>query len=109
MISYRRIIALAGSVLFLACNRAQDPVPPSSGLSREEFIELFVALRNAQDSARSAAQFDSMKTKIFDRAGASPESLTRFAAEHGAQVRFMSEVWDSIRSRLDYAVGVTTR
>ncbi len=98
---------LIGVLLLAGCGGADGPTG-SGGLLREQFIELYVALRNAQQTARSDIEFETMKNQIFERAGVSPESLTRFAAEHGGQITYMATIWDSIKVRLDLASGVTS-
>ena len=98
------LIGLLLGGLLSGCRASQGPAD-SSGLSRQQFIELYVALRNAQLTSPSPAQFESMKQEIFKRAGVSPESMARFAAEHGSEVSYMATIWDSIKVRLDGASG----
>ncbi|MGH7472259.1 MAG: hypothetical protein ACRENP_30275 [Longimicrobiales bacterium] len=97
-----------GAFLAAGCSE-RNPQSNVSGLSRDQFIELIVSLRNAQDSAKTPAEFETLKQQIFARAGASPESLSQFAAQHTGQVAYMAQVWDSIRTRLDNASGVNPR
>src|SRR5262245_59474920 len=69
-----RCIFFAGVVVLAlsACESTRTPTS-SSGLTREQFIELFVALRNAQNTARSTAELETMRRAIFTRAGVTPE------------------------------------
>jgi hypothetical protein len=102
------LVYLAGLLLIAGCNSAEPPTA-TQRLSRAQFIELYVSLRNAQDSARTSAEFDALKQQILERAGATSESLSQFAIEHTGQIAFMAEVWDSIRTRLDNAALGTPR
>jgi hypothetical protein len=95
---------LLGGLVLTAC-RANEGPGPSGGISREQFIELYVALRNAQLNAKTPAEFESTKQQIFARAGVPPESLSRFAAEHGGEITYMATIWDSIKVRLDVELG----
>jgi len=100
------ISVVLGGLLISGCRAAEGP-GNASGLSREQFIELYVALRNAQQRAHSPAELESMQQQIFARAGVPPECMARFAAEHGSQISYMATVWDSIKVRLDLASGAT--
>ena len=91
------------SALFLsACRQAVSPAD-TSGITRQQFIETYVALYAARDTSRSAVEFEAQKRQIFARTRVTQESLTRFAAEHGGDVAYMAAVWDSVKTRLDLA------
>jgi hypothetical protein len=108
MIVWRFVFPGLAPLVFAACQATQTPTT-SSGLSREQFVDLYLELRNAQNTARSMAELETMRNAIFTRAGASPDQMTRFVAEHGDEIKFMSTVWDSIKNRLDLASGLTPR
>jgi hypothetical protein len=109
VMSVRRIVPIVLCVLLLGACEATQPATSSNGLTSQQFVELYVALRNAQNTARSTAELETMRRAIFDRAGVSPERMTQFVTEHGNEIEFMAAVWDSIKSRLDLASGLTPR
>lgn len=69
-------------------------------ISRETFVNVYVELRQAQDVATSAEQFDAMKREILERYGIDEDALFRFVAAHGHDIEFMAEVWDTLLARL---------
>jgi hypothetical protein len=93
-------IALIALLAAVGCSRGGGS-RPSSGLSDLEFIELYVALRAAQDSATTPEQFEQLKKKILEEAQATPESMLHFVSEHRSNISRMAAVWDSIRIRLE--------
>jgi hypothetical protein len=102
MILISRKHLVVSALLLTACRQAVSPAD-SSGITQRQFIETYVALYAARDTARSAVEFDAQKRQIFARTRVTQESLTRFAAEHGGDVAYMAAVWDSIKTRLDHA------
>ena len=83
----------------LACAE-KPPAPAPSGLTTEQFIDLFVALRDAQSKAPTPDAFEQMKAAAFARSGARAENLERFVKEHSGDPGFMASVWDSVQSRI---------
>ncbi len=81
-----------------ACSR---PAAPADGLSREQFVELFVSLRNAKKSARSPTEFEEKKRQLFAKAQLTEAQFKGFADAHSEDVSFMAAVWDSVQHRLD--------
>ena len=77
-----------------------------SGLTDREFIELYVALRDAQNRATSPEEFEQLEQMIFQEAGAKSESMLQFVHEHRTDIARMAAVWDSIRIRIDQAPAV---
>jgi O-methyltransferase involved in polyketide biosynthesis len=88
------------AVVLPACDRQTTP-PDAGGLSREQFVELFVSLRNAKKSATTPADFEEKKRQLLAKANVTEEQFKRFADAHAEDLVFMAAVWDSIQSRLD--------
>jgi hypothetical protein len=84
----------------LACNRLQHD---QSGLTRKQFIDLYVKLRQAQVKAQSAEEFDRMKQQIFQQAGVNPESLQRYVKANIEDITVLADSWDTISNRLTAA------
>ncbi|MEX2283229.1 MAG: hypothetical protein WEE89_12165 [Gemmatimonadota bacterium] len=94
------ILILLAALVLPACDRQTTP-PDTGGLSREQFVELFVALRNAKKSARSPADFELQKRQLLADAKVTEEQFKSFADAHAEDLAFMAAVWDSIQNRLD--------
>jgi Ser/Thr protein kinase RdoA (MazF antagonist) len=85
-----------------------DPTAQPTGLSRGEFIEIMVALREAEWEAsegqtpRDSVQmeFEGRKAEILARYGAAEGDLHAFLERNYQRPGFMGEVWDSIAKRL---------
>lgn len=82
------------------CNREQ-PSAPDTALTPAQFMDVYVALRGAQATAKSAAEFEELKKSILQKANASPEDLSNFVKAHSGDVKLMAEVWDSIQNRIN--------
>jgi hypothetical protein len=94
-----RRMVLIGLVAVSGCDASASG--PSSGLTDREFIELYVALRDAQNRATSPEEFERVKQNILAEAGAKPESMQQFVREHRTDIKRLAAVWDSIRIRVD--------
>ena len=88
------------AVLLPACDRSTTP-PDTGGLSRDQFIEVFIALRNAKKNAGTPADFEEQKRQILARAKITEEQFKRFGEAHTEDLGFMAAVWDTIQIRLD--------
>ena len=88
------------SVLLPACDRSTTP-PDTGGLSRDQFIEVFIALRNAKKNAPTPADFEQRKREILGRAKITEAQFKSFGEAHTEDLGFMASVWDTIQTRLD--------
>ena len=95
----RRIIGIVIVVVFAACDRG--PSAPVGGLTDRQFVELYVALRNAHTTARNPEEFAELEAAILRKAGATRESMKQFIDAHSQDLTLMATVWDSIRTQLD--------
>jgi hypothetical protein len=89
----------AGLLLLLAGCPSADPAG-SQSIQREQFVQVVVELRQAEQQARTAPDFEERKAEILARHGVTEEELMQFAARHGSEVRVMLEIWDTIHARL---------
>lgn len=103
----RNASSLVIGVLLLGCAKA-NPRPLASGLTVKQFVEVYVALRQAQIAARTPAEFETAKQKVLQQAGVSEETLEQFIAEHAGEVNMMANVWDTIANRLTNAPSLDT-
>jgi hypothetical protein len=97
-------VALALALLgpALAC-AGPDPAASGPGLTRSQFIEAVVAIRDAElavaraDSAQ--ALFEARRDSILAAHGTTEAELRLFLERH-SELAYMEEVWDSITQRL---------
>ena len=83
----------------VSCDRG--PSAPVGGLTDRQFVELYVALRNAHTTARNPQEFAELEAAILRKAGATRESMKQFLDAHSQDLTLMATVWDSIRTQLD--------
>lgn len=89
-----------------ACSES-DPATSETGLARSEFVEVVVALRNAEielteeleDDSALDARFGTARDSILDAHGTTQEELFTFLERH-PDVQYQDEVWDTITQRL---------
>lgn len=108
MIRQRRVVCqrLLASALICsiaaACGCGLFPPEPQaeSGIDRQTFIEVYVALRSADMHSMEAAEFEARKADIMAEHGVTPEQLLEFVERHGHDVRFMADVWKDVQARM---------
>lgn len=93
-------------VVLSACGE-RDPTAQPRTPSRQEFVEVVVALREAERAVRdasdpdsAAAAFEERKEEILERYGTTDAALRRFVERLHARPAVMAEVWDTIAQRL---------
>lgn len=80
---------------------AEDPTPlPEGVMSREAFVDVYVALRRAGLQSGRLVAPSSERERILAEHATSEEGLLEFADIHGADAAFMKEVWDQVEERL---------
>lgn len=95
----RRAPGVVGLVLAAACvgeGRSSD-----ASLSREEFVEVYVALRAAGLQSASGVISPGDRERILTERGIEQEELIEFADAHGGDPAFMKDLWDEVESRLE--------
>jgi hypothetical protein len=88
-----------------ACER--EPTGGDRALTPAEFIEVIVALREAELEVEREVHPDSVEVEfarrrdeIFERYGVGPEGVRAFVERYHDRPGVMSSVWDSIAHRL---------
>jgi O-methyltransferase involved in polyketide biosynthesis len=94
-------LLLLCSVGLLACDRTTTPATGTSGLSTEQFVDLYVELRKAKRESTADAEFQQKKREILARARTTEENFSRFVDDHGRDLTLMAAVWDSVQRRID--------
>jgi hypothetical protein len=99
------LIALALVLGLGACER--EPTGGDRALTPAEFIEVIVALREAELEVEREVHPDSVEVEfarrrdeIFERYGVGPEGVRAFVERYHDRPGVMSSVWDSIAHRL---------
>jgi hypothetical protein len=89
------------AVAAASCRPSEPVAAAASGsLPREDFIEIYVALRRAAADSPPPATFEARKQEILARHDATPEDLLRFVELNVRNVGFMTRVWEDIEARL---------
>lgn len=109
------VLALLAPILACA---GPEPAGSRAELTRAEFIEVVVALREAElavaflepgtsEAAADSAQavFEARKDSILAAHGTTEAALYSFLERH-SRLAYMEEVWDSIGQRLKRPIGV---
>lgn len=98
-------LSLGAACLWLgavACSSGADPAPvPETVMSREAFVDVYVALRRGGLQSAQGVVSASERERILTEHGATEEALLGFAEAHGGDAAFMKEVWDEVEQRLD--------
>lgn len=85
----------AGLALLVGCGDA-----PSEPISRDAFIDVIIALRQAADGVRDSAVFAARRDEILRAHGVSDSMLIQYVRRHSRDVQMMAEIWDTIDARL---------
>jgi hypothetical protein len=103
------LICICSVGLLAACDRNATPATSTSGLSTDQFVELYVELRNAKRESRADAEFQQKKREILARARTTEEKFSSFVDDHGRDLTLMAAVWDSIQRRIDRGDSIGAR
>lgn len=100
---------LAAAVLTLVvggCN-AVDPTSRDAELTRDQFVDVIVALREAEREVVQEAPADSLQPRFIQRReeilaehGVTADDLREFVARHQGRPSVMAGVWERIAERL---------
>lgn len=99
-----RVVACAGAVvgLSLAAACVGEGGSSGDGVTQEEFIEAFVALRAAGLQSATGVISPEDRERILAAEGVTQEELLEFAEIYGGNSPFMKDLWDSVESRLHH-------
>jgi hypothetical protein len=100
-------VSLLALVLAVAGCGEREPTGGDRALTPAEFIEVIVALREAEwevekdvAPADAEVEFDRRKAEILARHGVTAEGVRAFIDRHHGRPGLMASVWDSIANRL---------
>ena len=74
--------------------------PEQETITREQFVDVIVQLRQADAATDDPAEFEASKATILGDAGITDSMLIAYSRVHGNDIAFMAEVWDTIARRL---------
>jgi hypothetical protein len=74
--------------------------PEQETITREQFVDVIVQLRQADAATDDPAEFEASKATILGDAGITDSMLIAYSRVHGSDIAFMAEVWDTIARRL---------
>lgn len=94
------VLALAATVAATATCAPNESVS-SDVMTREAFIETYVALRAAGLQTESRVISPEDRERILAEHHVAQEELLHFAEVHGGDATFMREVWEEVESRLE--------
>lgn len=86
-------------MLCVACSKAAEPAAQTT-ITPQQFVDVFVQLRNAQMKIASAPEFETRKQEILRKAGVTEQELRDFVRVRSHEVTLMAGVWDSVQSRI---------
>ena len=92
----RFIAVFATAALLAGCRN--PPAEPT--ITRDQFVDVIVQLRQADSETDDAGVFDARKAEILGDAGVTDSMLLAYARVHGDDIALMAEVWDTIARRL---------
>ena len=88
---------IAAAVLLAA---ACDPDAPEA-ITREAFIETYVALRVAELTDQGDGMISAeARERVLDEQGVTEEELFGFVGVHGGDVDFMKALWEEVEERM---------
>lgn len=93
------VTLLLGLLVLGACHSA--PPPTTSGLSRQAFVDTYVALREASVLATSDSDFQRRRQQILRAHGATDSALVQFVRDHAGDLAYMNRLWQDIGARVE--------
>ena len=98
----RRGPALLPALLLAAALAAAGcEAPDTDAISRERFVETYVALRVAELRSPEAVIPDGERERVLAEQEVTEDDLVGFAEVNGDDVDFMQEVWAEVEMKLD--------
>ena len=91
-----RAIALALALTSVSCGPEE-----ARTISRENFVEAYVALRGAELSSRDAVITEAVRDSVLAARGIEPADMLAFAEVHGGDAEFMEGVWSEVQERME--------
>lgn len=95
------VLILACVALGTACGTGEVEEPETETISREMFVETYVALRKAARASETGEISTEERERVLSEHGVTEEDLLSFVEVHGRRLGFMSEVWSEVEERLE--------
>lgn len=95
----RALLPAAVLLTVAVCEEAPDSI------SRQEFVNTYVALRTAELSGNSAVITARARDSVLAARGVSEEDLVTFADVHGDDPVYMAELWGEVADSLEQFTG----
>ena len=92
--------ARAGWLLATALVAGACETAPEDAITREDFVEVYVALRVAELRGAEVVIAPETRDRVLAEFGVTEEDLTGFAERHGEDMVFMQGVWSEIQNKL---------
>jgi hypothetical protein len=96
----KRAFGLVFSALVLFACKEGNPAGGKSGLTKNQFIQVYTELRQAQTLSHSAPEFQQRKQQILQKAGITEQDLHQFVNANLDDVTLLADVFDTISNRL---------
>ncbi len=75
--------------------------PMTEGISREVFVDVYVALREAELRGKEDVITPATRQEVLERFGVGQEDLTDFSRRHGVDVVLMEAIWREIHEEME--------
>ena len=95
----RALLPAAVLLTVAGCEQAPDSI------SRQEFVNTYVALRTAELRGNSAVITARARDSVLAARGVSEEDLVTFADVHGDDPVYMAELWGEVADSLEQYTG----
>lgn len=87
--------------LLWACGLGEPAAQNESAtLTRDQFIDVYAALRAAAGEVEDTLAFDSVREEILRAHGVTEDDLIQFARIHSKDVEAMAVLWDTVAARI---------
>lgn len=100
-------IALAGTLVPVACTRIEPETERRPTISEDVFVEAMIALRTSFALDDQGVLAPGASDAILQDMGLAPEQLETFVEVHGGNVPLMADIWSRIEVAVDSAAGRT--
>ena len=98
----RRARAWCVAAALVAAAGCEEEDPPVGTISREAFVETYVALRVEQLRGAFGDPLPAEdRERVLADQGVTEEELLTFAEVHGPDVTFMERLWEDVEKRLE--------
>jgi len=99
--SFNRALSILALVALAACAAETTLEPPPDLLSREDFVEAYVALRLSALERGSQTPLPPARDAVLAEYQVTGEDLFQFIEYHGRDIEFMRVLWDDIEEIVD--------